>query len=154
VKLCIRQGKKKRFGTDEGVFIRILGGNSRAHREAIYWKYPDVAKGWSLTKAIKSEFSGTLEDALVNLVTPTHIYYAETMRAAMKGIGTNEDKLIRCIVTQKERYLQQAGEHYLEKYDRSLASAIDSEISGDFKKAVLLTLEKFCKLGDDEKDEE
>lgn len=141
---CVKLYKagEKKFGTDEGTFIRIIAGASREYREKLYWKYPEVSKkGYSLTKAIKSEFSGTLEKVLVALVEPTHIHYAEKMHKAMAGLGTNEDTLIRCVVTQKERYLQQIAEYYLQKYEVGLKQHIASEISGDFKKCLITVME-------------
>merc|ERR1719192_2267958 len=140
------QGK---WGTDEGVFIRIIGGSSREYREKLYWSYAEnTKKGSSLTSAIKSEFSGDVERALVALVTPTHIYYAEQLHDAMEGMGTNDTKLIRCIVTQKERYLQQAAEHYLQTYGQSLESDIKGDTSGDYERALIAICDNFAKLGE------
>merc|ERR1711994_528846 len=141
------QGK---LGTDEGVFIRILGGSSREYREKLYWSYAEnTKKGTALTKAIKSEFSGTLEKMLVALVEPTHIYYVGVLNKAMKGMGTDEAAIIRVVVTQKERYLQQIAEEYLKKYSRTLEKHVESEVSGDFKKALQATFDNFAKLGED-----
>jgi len=147
----LNKAGEKKWGTDEGVFIRLLGGCSREYREKLYWKYPDVSKnGYSLTKAIKSEFSGTIEKLLCALVEPTEIHYAEALNKAMVGMGTDEAVLIRVLVTQKERSLQKIGEYYLKTYERSLKSHIESEVSGNFKKALISVLDNWCKLGEDE----
>jgi len=65
----------------------------------------------------------------------------------MKGLGTNEKELIRFTVCMKERYLQEIAEEYLEKYKKTIEKHIDSEISGDFKKAMLAVFDNFAKLG-------
>jgi len=140
------QGK---MGTDEGVFIRIIGGSTREYREKLYWSYAEnTKKGTSLVKAIKSEFSGDVERALVALVTPTPIYYAEEMHDAMDGMGTNDSKLIRCVISQKERFLQQAAEHYLQAYGQSLESDIKGDTSGDYERALIAICNNFAKLGE------
>jgi len=140
------QGK---FGTDEGVFIRILGGSSREYREALYWSYAEnTKKGTSLVKAIKSEFSGNVERALVALVTPTYVYYTEEIRDSIKGMGTNDSKLIRCIITQKERHLQKIAEHYLGEYGQSLESDIKGDTSGDYERALIAIMDNWAPLGE------
>lgn len=141
------QGK---FGTDEGVFIRILGGSSREYREKLYWSYAEnTKKGTALTKAIESEFSGTLEKMLVALVQPTYLYYIDVLFEAMDGMGTDEDTLIRVLVTQKERHLQKIAEEYLNAKGKTLEKHIESECGGNLQKALQAVLDNFAKLGED-----
>lgn len=139
------QGK---LGTDEGVFIRIIGGSSREYCEKLYWSYAEnTKKGWSLTRAIKSEFSGKLEKMLVALVTPMYVYFGDELWDSMDGMGTNESKLIRCIICMKERALQEIAEKYLEKRGKTLEAHIKSETSGNFEKSLIAILDNFAKLG-------
>ena len=48
-----------------------------------------------LIKDLKSECSGSFEDVLVGLVEETAAYDAQLCKRAMKGLGTNEDLLVR-----------------------------------------------------------
>jgi len=145
VEKLYKAGEKK-FGTDEGVFIRLFAGNTREYREKLYYAYAEK-HGKALDAVVKSEFSGTLEKALVTLCTPCKKTFAKKFNAAMEGMGTNEERLIRYTVCMKERYLKETAEEYLEVYKKTLEKHIDSEISGDFKKAVLAVFDNFAKLG-------
>merc|ERR1719170_140736 len=56
---------------------------------------------------------------------------------AMKGLGTNDEALIRLVVTQKERNLRKANARYLQRYEQTLTSRIEDECSGDYKQLLV-----------------
>jgi len=58
----------------------------------------------------------------------------------MRGLGTNDQTLIRIIVSRSEYDLENIKKTYFKKYGRSLESAVKSETSGDFRKLLLLLL--------------
>jgi hypothetical protein len=56
-------------------------------------------------KSIKEELSGNLEKACLAIIKSAKdkpSYYAEALHDAMKGLGTNDDELIRILVTRSE----------------------------------------------------
>jgi len=57
----------------------------------------------------------------------------------MKGLGTDDTKLIRVIVTRAEIDLQYIKAEYLKKYKKTLNDAVHSETSGHYR-AFLLSL--------------
>eukprot|EP00611_Tribonema_gayanum_P002000 TRINITY_DN11493_c0_g2_i1.p1 TRINITY_DN11493_c0_g2~~TRINITY_DN11493_c0_g2_i1.p1 ORF type:complete len:769 (-),score=266.08 TRINITY_DN11493_c0_g2_i1:3-2102(-) len=125
-----------RWGTDERVFQDILVRSSRAHIEAIKSAYERLY-GHSLRKAIERETSGDLEDVLVALLyTPTE-YYARQLHKACKGMGTNDDMVVRVLGSHDKNELALIAEHYLATYNRSLTELLASELSGNFKSAAL-----------------
>lgn len=128
------------WGTNEGVFIRKLCGNSRAYCDKLYHAYADKY-GKALDDVIEDEMSGDLGKCLSYLVTPPEIIFSKRIRKSVKGMGTNDTDLIRVICTQKERYLADTCERYLRDYKKTVAKAVESECSGDYRKALLKTLD-------------
>ncbi|XP_077486451.1 annexin A2-like [Amblyomma americanum] len=91
-------------------------------------------------EAIKSEMSGDLKNgflAIVKCVYSPPFYFAETLYHAMKGLGTNDRVLKRVVVSRCEKDLELIKQEYLDKYKVSLASAIQSDTSGHYRKALL-----------------
>eukprot|EP00463_Aulacantha_scolymantha_P000898 TRINITY_DN160_c0_g1_i2.p1 TRINITY_DN160_c0_g1~~TRINITY_DN160_c0_g1_i2.p1 ORF type:complete len:283 (-),score=64.48 TRINITY_DN160_c0_g1_i2:202-1050(-) len=144
VEKLYKAGEDK-FGTDEGVFIRMLGNQPRAYREKLYWAYAQE-HGKALDKVIKSEFSGRLEKALIALVLPLDIYFCRQFEKALEGLGTNDSRLIRLVVTQKERHLRKINASFLQKFKTTLTSRIKSETSGDFSKMLIGVMENWANL--------
>ncbi|XP_060133626.1 annexin A13 isoform X3 [Zootoca vivipara] len=99
--------------------------------------------GKDIEDAIKSETSGDLEKAYLTLVRcarDCQAYFATRLYESMKGAGTDEETLIRILVTRAEIDLQTIKERFQQMYSRSLAEAIRSETSGDFRKLLLSLL--------------
>lgn len=141
VEALYKAGEGK-FGTNEGVFIRILGGNSRAYVEQLYFAYAQKY-GSALDAVIKSEFSGHISKALRALCTPLDIYFADKFHKAMAGAGTDDEALVRLICTQKERALKAAAKRYLRDHQKSLKAAVIDETSGDYKKILVAVIDNF-----------
>lgn len=130
------QGK---MGTDEIEFIRILCSRNFRQLNATFEAYEQLC-GTDIEKAIKKEFSGDLERALLAIVKTIRNrsgYYAEMMYESMKGLGTKDDDLIRLIVLRHEIDLPRIKSEYESKYGKSLHDAVKSELSGDYKKLFL-----------------
>jgi len=124
-----------RLGTDEDVFVEILTSASRRHIRAISYAYIDRT-GKTLASAIESEFSGDLRKALRLLVRRPVDYYAEALRKAVKGLGTNDDALVRVLGYLSRRKLRLVAKHYLHTYDRMLIEDLEDDTSFNFKKLI------------------
>jgi hypothetical protein len=129
-----------KMGTNEAKFIEVLVGSPRAHCEALFYAYAKQY-GKSLDVAIKSEMSGHTGKGLALLCTPLHVVYAEKIMNAMKGAGTNDSDLIRCIATNRGK-LAPINKHFVEVYKKSIAACVTDETSGDYRKAILKLLAK------------
>lgn len=93
-----------RWGTDETVFTLILARRSLLQLRSIIQKYEDIA-GNSLEEGIESECSRDLRKgykAIVRLASNPAYYYARQMNKALKGIGTDEETVIRFMVNTSE----------------------------------------------------
>ena len=69
-------------------------------------------------------------------------FFAEELENAMHGIGTDDGTLIRIVVARSELDLGAIKEEYLNLYHRTLYSAVKSEISGDYRAAMLALIGK------------
>ena len=98
--VLFRAGEAK-LGTDEKKFVDIIGTHTREHVAAVAAAYSQ-AHGKSLVAAIKSEFSGDLEYALVACVQPTAEYFGERLMGAMYRMrGVDEDIVTRIIIGRR-----------------------------------------------------
>ncbi|GJN34075.1 hypothetical protein PR202_gb22712 [Eleusine coracana subsp. coracana] len=93
-----------------------------------------------LEKVIKSETSGNFEVALLTILrcaeSPAK-YFAKVLRKSMKGLGTDDKTLIRVAVTRTEIDMQYIKAEYHKKYKKTLAEAIQSETSGNYRTFLL-----------------
>jgi annexin A7/11 len=131
-----------KIGTDEGKFVAILGGFTRAHVMKVAEMY-ERKYGKTLAAVIKSEFSGELENALVTLATPLGVYFAQKLRSAMSGAGTDEPALIRYVIINRDRCLRETVAAYQQLYGKSLKSAVESEVSGNMRRVMVATIVNF-----------
>ena len=132
----------KGFGTDEAALIKIVANRTNQQRMAIKEAYK-TAFGRDLISDLKSELRGKLEDAMVALFTEPIEYDCDSLKNAMKGVGTDEDSLIEIITSRPNWMLKKIKEKYKEKYKKDLESAIKSETSGDLERLLVSILQ--CK---------
>ncbi|ESO84940.1 hypothetical protein LOTGIDRAFT_131243 [Lottia gigantea] len=129
---------EKKLGTDESMFIQILGLRNYYQISAIVEEYQEIA-GKELRESIKSEMSGNLAKGLTAIVDSSHppTYFAKKLKKAMSGIGTDDSTLIRIIVSRSEIDLADIKQIFDEDYGKSLQDAISSDTSGKYKKLLL-----------------
>ncbi|KAH0629851.1 hypothetical protein JD844_012277 [Phrynosoma platyrhinos] len=135
------------WGTDEAQFIYILGNRSKQHLRLVFDEYLKIA-GKPIEASIRGELSGDFEKlmlAIVKNVRSTSEYFADRLFKAMKGLGTRDNTLIRIMVSRSEIDMLDIREIFRTKYEKSLHHMIESDTSGDYKKALL----KLCGGDDD-----
>ncbi|ORX50716.1 Annexin [Piromyces finnis] len=129
-----------RLGTDESTFISILCGRPEAHLRQVFAQYQQKYSH-SMEKVIKSEFSGDIKKALINLVksiTNHNEFIAEQFEKSMKGLGTNDDKLIRLTVRYRDPIIiAPIKEAYKTMYGKSLKKRIEGDTSGDYRRLLI-----------------
>lgn len=137
---------EKICGTDEEAIIAILCTESRPQLLQVFQEYQNLA-GKSIEDSLKRETSGTLEDVLLAIVAcirdpPT--YFAEQLYCAMKGAGTDENTVIRVVVSRSEIDLEDIKAAVKRKYGTTLHTMIQGDIGGYLGKALL----KLCGRND------
>ncbi|ELW49090.1 Annexin A13 [Tupaia chinensis] len=131
-----------RWGTDELAFNEVLAKRSLKQLRATFQAY-QILIGKDMEEAIEEETSGDLQKAYLTLVRCARDregYFADRLYKSMKGAGTDEETLIRIIVTRAEVDLQGIKAKFQEKYQKSLSDMIRSDTSGDFQKLLVALL--------------
>lgn len=128
------------FGTDEETLIKVVANRTNSQRQQIKIDYK-TRYGRDLIKDIKSELSGKFEDAMVDLFKDPIEYDCDALRAAMKGLGTDEDCLIEIIISRPSHILQQIKDRYKIMFQRDLEKDVVSETSGTLKHILVSILQ-------------
>ncbi|KAF3852470.1 hypothetical protein F7725_005825 [Dissostichus mawsoni] len=113
------QAGEHKFGTDEQTFVTILGNRSAEHLRKVFDAYMKLS-GFEMEESIKRETSGGLQDLL------------------LAGAGTDDNTLIRAMVTRSEVDLMDVRTEFRKLFACSLFSMIKGDTGGDFRKALLL----------------
>ncbi|KAM4033037.1 annexin A7 isoform 2-T2 [Anomaloglossus baeobatrachus] len=133
------QAGEGKLGTDESSFNLVLASRSFPQLKAVADAYARISKR-DLISAIGREFSGHIEDglkAILQCAINRPAYFAERLYKAMKGAGTKDSTLIRVVVTRSEIDLVQIKQAFVQMYQKSLASMIAGDTSGDYRKMLL-----------------
>ncbi|KAH8396251.1 hypothetical protein KR222_006095, partial [Zaprionus bogoriensis] len=131
-----------KLGTDEEVFNRIMAHASFPQLRLIFEEYKELS-GQTIEQAIKHEMSDELHEAMmaiVECVQSPAAFFANRLYKAMDGAGTDDSTLIRIIVCRSEIDLETIKEEFERIYNRTLHSAVESETSGDYKRALTALL--------------
>uniref|UniRef100_A0A665X125 Annexin n=1 Tax=Echeneis naucrates TaxID=173247 RepID=A0A665X125_ECHNA len=133
------------LGTTEKILIEVLTQRSNAQRQLIARAY-EKATGRKLKADLEGDTHGDFEDLLVALLTPPEVYDCNEIIHAIKGPGTSESTLTEIFASRSNRQIKVINETYLAETGRSLIHDLQSEVSGDYGKALLILAEALCVL--------
>ncbi|TKS84611.1 Annexin A3 35-alpha calcimedin [Collichthys lucidus] len=128
------------IGTTEKTLIEVLTQRSNAQRQLIAKAY-EKATGRTLVADLEGDTHGDFEDLLVALVTPPAVYDCQEVIRAIKGAGTTESTLTEIFASRSNRQIKALSEAYLAETGRSIIHDLQSEVSGDYGKALLILAE-------------
>ncbi|XP_025209464.1 annexin A4 isoform X2 [Theropithecus gelada] len=131
---------EKKWGTDEVKFLTVLCSRNRNHLLHVFDEYKRISQK-DIEQSIKSETSGSFEDALLAIVKCMRnksAYFAEKLYKSMKGLGTDDNTLIRVMVSRAEIDMLDIRAHFKRLYGKSLYSFIKGDTSGDYRKVLLV----------------
>ncbi|KAK2497925.1 hypothetical protein MC885_001950 [Smutsia gigantea] len=117
---------EKKWGTDEVKFLTVLCSRNRNHLLHVFDEYKRLSQK-DIEQSIKSETSGSFEDALLAIVKCMRnksAYFAERLYKSMKGLGTDDDTLIRVMVSRAEIDMLDIRDNFKRLYGKSLYSFI------------------------------
>ena len=127
-----------RWGTDESTFVRIFTQRSAAEMDLINNCYQQL-RGKSLHQAIEKEFSGdtkTLLHTILEGLQDPAAYFARRLRESVQGVGTNDSRLVRVIVSRCEVDMPRIKQAYQRIFGRDLVMDVRSDTSGNYKKIL------------------
>ena len=128
-----------KWGTDESVFNKIFTMSSPMELALIARHYHKIS-GKTILQAIDKEFGGNMKKLLNTIVyaiiSPSE-YFATRVKAAMKGFGTNDQLLIRILVTRDEIDMPQIKQYYKQLYGKDMIEDIKSDCSGDYERLLV-----------------
>uniref|UniRef100_A0A671WBS7 Annexin n=1 Tax=Sparus aurata TaxID=8175 RepID=A0A671WBS7_SPAAU len=128
------------IGTTEKTLIEVLTQRSNAQRQLIAKAY-EKATGRKLVADLEGDTHGDFEDLLVALVTPPAVYDCHEVIKAIKGAGTTESTLTEIFASRSNRQIKALSEAYLAETGRSMIHDLQSEVSGDYGKALFILAE-------------
>jgi len=129
-----------KWGTDEGTFNRIFAGRSFPQLRATFHAYKKQT-GVEMETVIQKEMSKDLEKAfltLVRFILDPITYYSEVLYKSMKGMGTDDNTLIRTVLSRCEIDLGAIKKRFEKLHQKTLDRAIKGETSGDYRKIMLM----------------
>lgn len=126
----------KGLGTNEQKIINVLATHDNQQRQQITLTFKTLF-GKDLIQDLKSELGGHFEDAVLALMTPSILYLAKELRAAMKGAGTDESVLIEILCTRSNEEIRAIKLAYKNEFHRDLEKDLESETSGHFKRLLV-----------------
>jgi len=99
--------ERSNINTAEAKFVEIFTERSWPHIRALVSAFENVSKKWTLDGAICHEFgesSNTVKAlrVLIEFSTDPYDFWAKRLLDAMKGLGTDDSKLIRIVVSRCE----------------------------------------------------
>jgi len=127
------------WGTDEATFNVIFATRSFPQLRATMLAYKKQT-GHDMDKVISKEMSSDLKRAyltLVHYILDPITYYSEVLFKSMKGIGTDDNTLIRTVLARCEIDLGDIKKRYVKLHQKTLDKAIKSETSGDYRKIMI-----------------
>ena len=128
-----------KWGTEESVFNKIFTMSSPMEL-ALIARYYHKLSGKTILQAIEKEFSGNMKKLLIAIVyaiiSPSE-YFATRVNKAVKGWGTNDNLLIRVLVTRDEIDMPQIKQYYKQLYGKDMLADIKSDCSGDYQKLLV-----------------
>jgi len=127
------------WGTDESVFLTILATRSYPQLRKTFQEYLNQTSR-TIEHAIESEMSGDIQMGLLAIVKCAQnmpAYFAQRLYEAMKGSGTDDDTLVRIVVTRCEMDMKLIKEEFEKSYGKSLQHFIAGDTAGDYKKFLL-----------------
>ena len=132
------------IGTNEEVFIKYF---TTLSKEEILMVCQEYHRKYSKTMldVLHNEFSGNdkklLEDILYSIYSPSE-YFAREIMDSIKGLGTNNNKLIRCIVSRYNYDMKLIKKYFKKIYQKTLLDEVKGDVSGSYGKILELLIDK------------
>jgi len=130
-----------KLGTDEARLSTIIATRSVEHCHMLNKRYSERSpKGRTAVEVIVSETSGAHQHALMACFSPPGEWFAYRIADALKGIGTDEEPLLRSVFLASQHQLHEAEDVLEKKHNINLIKRVQLETSGVLDKLLVTYL--------------
>ncbi|XP_041357145.1 annexin A4-like [Gigantopelta aegis] len=129
---------EERWGTDEAEMNAVLCLRSRVQLLETIKLFEQMTEK-TMEESVEDECSGNLKKgylAILRCAKSMPHYFARRVKECLEGLGTEDNDLIRIIVSRSEIDLQDVKEAFEEMYEKSLLDSVSDECSGDYKRML------------------
>ena len=130
-----------KIGTDEAVFIKYFTSLSSSELLLVCKEYHKNYKK-NMLDVVENEFNGNVKNLLTvllySLYSPSE-YFAKQIMDSIKGAGTNDTKLIRCIISRYSIDMKKVKKYFKKMYNKELLDEVKEDVSGNYGR-ILETL--------------
>ena len=133
-----------KLGTNEEVFIRYFTTLSPEELLIVCKEYEKNHKKHMLD-TLEGEFSGVEKDLLKIILYALYSpyeYFAKQIHSAIEGAGTEDDKLIRCIVSGADLDMKKIKKYYKKIFNKDMTEDVKDDLSGSYQKIIEGLIEK------------
>jgi len=137
---ALLDGGEKAWGTEKSEFRKILCARSIPQLNCIFQEYSKICK-YSIAESIKREMSGDLKKGclyIVKYAQDPHEFFAGVLYKSMKGMGTNDRKLSRTVVTRCEVDMVEVKDAFIRLYGKTVGDMITGDCSGAYRRVLLI----------------
>ena len=136
-KMLLEASKQKK--ADAEIFTKIFTEKSKAEFIKIAQLYFKLSKS-TILQTVEAEFSGDSKEALIGIIyamiSPSE-YFAKKVYKAVKGFGTNNNTLIRVLITRDEIDMPKIKQFFKQLYKKDMIEAIKDDTSGNYQKILM-----------------
>ena len=133
-----------KLGTDEATFIKYFTSLSPAELLLVCKEYHKKYKK-NMLDVLKSEFDGNEKNLLIRILysmfSPSE-YFAEQIMYSVRGAGTDDAKLIRCIISRYSIDMKKVKKYYKKLYNKELLDEVKGDVSGSYGKILEALINK------------
>ena len=124
---------------DVEIFSKIFTEKSQAEFICIAQLYFKLTKK-TILQVVEKEFSGDCKEALIGIIyamlSPSE-YFAKKVYKSIKGLGTDNNTLIRILITRNEKDMPQIKQFYKQIYKKDMIEGIKDDTSGSYRKILV-----------------
>ncbi|GAB1606567.1 annexin A6-like [Argonauta hians] len=133
------QAGEGKWGTDESKLHSIIVTRSYPQLRATFAEYAKISRK-NIEEALKSELSGDILCGMLTIVRCIQNkanYFARQLMKSMQGLGTDDETLVRVVVSRCEVDMVQIKQQFSSLTGQTLEDYITGDISGDYQKIIL-----------------
>ena len=133
-----------KLGTDESVFIKYFTSLSPSELLLVCKEYHKKYKK-NMLDVIENEFNGNEKNLLIvmlyALFSPSE-FFAKQIMESIKGVGTDDVKLIRSVITRYSIDMKKVKKYFKKMYNKELLDEVKDDVAGSYGRILEALINK------------